>query len=181
MNLSAAIANSLWTASNVPALIQFRRALNRPTETQMQLLRGYLTRNADTAYGNAHGFGKIKNYEEFSRKVPLADYDDIEPWIARIMRGENRVLTSEPVTRLIPTSGSSGARKLIPFTAGCSLVKPAGHNALKEPIWIKCLKQVCVRWFPYSVFNSRKSSVREMRNFPRSARHAFSFPRWTSR
>lgn len=118
MNLSAAIANSLWTASNVPALIQFRRALNRPTETQMQLLRGYLTRNADTAYGKAHGFGKIKNYEEFARRVPVVDYDDLEPWIARIMRGENRVLTSEPVTRLIPTSGSSGARKLIPFTAG---------------------------------------------------------------
>lgn len=118
MNLSAAIANSLWTASNVPALIRFRRALNHPAETQMQLLRGCLTRNAGTAYGNAHGFDGIKNYEEFARRVPLADYDDLEPWIARIKRGENRMLTSETVTRLIPTSGSSGARKLIPFTAG---------------------------------------------------------------
>jgi GH3 auxin-responsive promoter len=117
MNLSAAIANSLWTASNVPALIQFRRALNHPAETQMQLLRGYLTRNADTAYGEAHGFAGIKNYEEFARRVPLVDYDDLEPWIARIMRGEDRVLTSEPVTRLVPTSGSNGAQKLIPITA----------------------------------------------------------------
>ncbi|MEO5802528.1 MAG: GH3 auxin-responsive promoter family protein, partial [Verrucomicrobiota bacterium] len=33
------------------------------------------------------------------------------------VRGEQRILTSEPVTRLIPTSGSTRARKLIPFTA----------------------------------------------------------------
>lgn len=118
MNLSAAIANSLWTASNVPALIQFRRALNRPAETQLQLLRDYLALNADSAYGKTHDFGSIRNYDEFARRVPLTDYGDIEPWIERIRRGESDVLTSDTVTHLIPTSGSTGARKLIPFTTG---------------------------------------------------------------
>ncbi len=118
MNLSAAIANSLWTASNVPALIQFRRALKRPAETQLQLLRDYLARNTDSAYGKTHDFGSIRNYDEFARRVPLTDYGDIEPWIERIRRGESDVLTSDTVTHLIPTSGSTGARKLIPFTAG---------------------------------------------------------------
>ncbi len=118
MNLSAAIANSLWTASNVPALIHFRHALNRPAETQLQLLRNYLVRNADSAYGKAHAFRDISNYHEFAQRVPLTHYDDIEPWIERIRRGEKKVLTSDVVTHLIPTSGSTGARKLIPFTAG---------------------------------------------------------------
>jgi len=77
-----------------------------------------LSRNADCAYGRAHGFASIRSYEEFARRVPLRSYDDIEPWIERIRRGEAGVLTSEPVTHLIPTSGSTGARKLIPFTAG---------------------------------------------------------------
>ena len=45
------------------------------------------------------------------------DYEALEPWIARIMRGEQNVLTSDQVTRLVPTSGSTGARKLIPSTA----------------------------------------------------------------
>jgi hypothetical protein len=116
MNFKAAIANSLWFASNLPALMRFQRALNHPAKTQMQLLHGYIAQNADTAYGKAHGFGEIKTYEEFSRRVPMVNYDDLRPWIERIMRGENHVLTSEPVTHLIPTSGSSGARKLIPFT-----------------------------------------------------------------
>jgi hypothetical protein len=118
MNFKAAIANSLWFASSLPALMRFQRALKLPGENQRQLLRDYLSKNADSVYGKAHGFGEIKTYEEFSQRVPMVNYDDLKPWIERIMRGENHVLTSEPVTHLIPTSGSSGARKLIPFTAG---------------------------------------------------------------
>lgn len=118
MNSKAAIANSLWLASNLPAAVRFRQALNQPAEIQTQLLRDYLARNAGTAFGKAHFFAEIKNYEEFARKVPLNDYDDLEPWIERIRRGEERVLTSEAVTHLVPTSGSIGARKLIPFTTG---------------------------------------------------------------
>ena len=48
--------------------------------------------------------------------MPLADYESLEPWIHRIRRGETSVLTAEPVTHLVPTSGSAGTQKLIPFT-----------------------------------------------------------------
>jgi hypothetical protein len=118
MNLTAAIANSLWLTSSLPAFAGFQRALRRPAEAQMRLLKDYLAANADTGFGRRHGFSEIKTYEEFARRVPLAGYDDLEPWIKRIQSGENRVLTAEPVTRLVPTSGSTGARKLIPFTTG---------------------------------------------------------------
>ncbi|HVU27009.1 MAG TPA: GH3 auxin-responsive promoter family protein [Verrucomicrobiae bacterium] len=117
MNFTPAIANSLWFASNLPAAARFRRALNYPAETQAQLLRDYLARSAETEFGRKHGFAGIKNYKDFAARVPLHDYDDLEPWIDRIKRGENSVLTAENVTHLIPTSGSSGAKKLIPFTA----------------------------------------------------------------
>ncbi|HWB58830.1 MAG TPA: GH3 auxin-responsive promoter family protein, partial [Chthoniobacteraceae bacterium] len=117
MKPSALIANSLWLASALPAWARFRRALGRPAETQQLLLRNALARNAGTAFGQAHGFSGIKSHADFARNVPLCDYDDLKPWIARIMRGENGVLTTERVTHLVPTSGSSGARKLIPFTA----------------------------------------------------------------
>src|SRR5207248_2761280 len=54
----------------------------------------------------------------FARQIPLHSYDDLEPWTDRIRHGEKQVLTFEAVSHLIPTSGSSGGRKLIPFTAG---------------------------------------------------------------
>lgn len=104
--------------SNLPAYLRFRRALCEPETTQRQKLRACLEHNAHTAFGETHGFDAIHNYEEFAHRVPLADYDAFEPWIEKICHGEKNILTRDPVTHLVPTSGSTGARKLIPFTAG---------------------------------------------------------------
>jgi hypothetical protein len=118
MLLKATIANCLWAASNLPAYLRFRRAVREPQFAQRRKLRALITRNANTAFGKAHGFDEIRGYKDFTRRVPLSDYSAFEPWIDRIRRGEKNVLTREPVTHLVPTSGSTGARKLIPFTAG---------------------------------------------------------------
>jgi hypothetical protein len=118
MQLTAPIANTLWAASNLPAYRRFRLALRQPQVAQRRRLRDLLRRNAQTAFGKAHQFDSIHSYEEFANRIPLADYNDFAPWIARIRRGEPQVLTLERVTHLVPTSGSTGGRKLIPFTAG---------------------------------------------------------------
>jgi hypothetical protein len=118
MKASATIANSAWLAASAPAWLRFRRALRRPAEMQREILRSLLARNAASTYGRLHGFDKITSYEQFRERVPVVDYDALEPWITRIMRGERSVLTREPVTRLVPTSGSTAGRKLIPFTGG---------------------------------------------------------------
>ena len=76
-----------------------------------------LASNAESAYGRAHGFGGIRSAREFRDRVPIIDDHDLEPWIERIKRGEQSVLTCEPVLRLVPTSGTTAGRKLIPFTA----------------------------------------------------------------
>ena len=137
MNLKATIANSLWSATNLPSYFQFRRALLQPENAQHKLLQTYLDQNAQTAFGQAHGFDSIRSYEDFKERVPLMDYEDLEPWIEQIRRGEANVLTREPVTHLIPTSGSTGARKLIPFTAGLQ----REFNAAIGPWLINLLRQ----------------------------------------
>jgi hypothetical protein len=104
-------------AANLPSYVRFRRALKNPAVGQRSKLMELVQRNASSAFGLSHKFGKIANYAEFTRRVPPSDYENLEPWIARIKNGEQGVLTAERVTRLVPTSGSSGARKLIPFTA----------------------------------------------------------------
>ena len=116
MKWPATIANSAWVGSSLPAWRAFRRALHRPAETQWNLLRNLLANNSDCDYGRAHGFGRIKDYADFARRVPLVDYENLVPWIDRIREGDQGGLTAAKVTHLIPTSGSTGARKLIPFT-----------------------------------------------------------------
>jgi hypothetical protein len=49
--------------------------------------------------------------------VPARSYDDFVPWIDAIREGKQQVLTADTVTLLEPTSGSTGAEKLIPYTA----------------------------------------------------------------
>ena len=76
-----------------------------------------IVRDASSAFGRAHRFDSVCGYEQFRERVLIVDYDALEPWVHRIMQGERGVLTTEPVTRLVPTGGSSGGRKLIPYTA----------------------------------------------------------------
>jgi hypothetical protein len=126
MNFPCALANSLWGLANVSAALRFGRALQRPDAAQREKLRAGLERNARTAFGREHGFAAIGTYEEFARRVPLRDYAELLPWIERIRQGEPGVLTHDTVTHLVPTSGSAGARKLIPFTRGLQREFDAG-------------------------------------------------------
>jgi hypothetical protein len=118
MNLLATTANLAWLGSSLPSAWTFEHALLRPEETQERLLSRQLRCNARSLFGREHGFDDIRSYADFAKRVPIRGYDELEPWIKRIQAGERSVLTTEPVTHLVPTSGSSGARKLIPFTAG---------------------------------------------------------------
>src|SRR5437899_5808773 len=118
MQFKAAIANALWSASNLPDYARFCSALRQPETAQFRKLLSLLEQSANTSFGKAHGFESIGSYEEFARRMPLSDYTALEPWIARIRQGESNVLTRDRVTHLIPTSGSTGAGKLIPFSPG---------------------------------------------------------------
>ena len=93
-----------------------REALRDPAAAQYRVLRRNLRANANTAFGNQHDFSSIRTPAEFQRAVPLRDYDELVPWIDRIRAGETRVLTSDRVTRFVPSSGSAAASKLIPWT-----------------------------------------------------------------
>ena len=114
----AAAANLAWFASQTGAARRFRWQLRDPRATQARVLRELLQRHAASAFGRRHRFAEIRSAAEFAMRVPLHTYEEIEPWIDRIRAGENAVLTADPVTHLVPTSGSSRACKLIPFTAG---------------------------------------------------------------
>jgi GH3 auxin-responsive promoter len=113
---SCLAANSMWWAANAPAYLSYRAALRRPEQVQSDILMRYLRQNADTEYGRRWAFDQIGSPDEYRRRVPLTDYDDIAPLIERIAAGEPNILTREPVERLHPSSGSTAAAKLIPYT-----------------------------------------------------------------
>ena len=137
MRLGAGLANSLWLASGLPDTLRFHQALESPEMVQGRWLRETLMRHADSEFGRKHDFFGIRDAADFARRVPLSTYDDVAPHVARIASGEQDVLARGPVTHLAPTSGSTGARKLVPFTPPLT----AAFNAAVFPWLLDLVRQ----------------------------------------
>jgi GH3 auxin-responsive promoter len=110
-------ANALWLAGCLPEAGRFRRATARVRAEQQAVLQRVLRANATTEFGDLHAFASIADPREYQDRVPVRTFEDHQPWIARAAEGAQRLLTTEPVRLFEPTSGSTGASKLIPYTS----------------------------------------------------------------
>ncbi len=115
--LSTVGANGLWYLACLPQSLAFHVSARTVADTQRRLLLRLLRRNANTEYGRKYAFGSIRTVAEYQSRAPLTSYDDYRPLIERICDGQASILTSEPALLLEPTSGSTAATKLIPYTA----------------------------------------------------------------
>lgn len=97
---------SAFRQATAPAWQQFEQTLHRPLQTQMQTLSEILR------LAEAPG---IETYAQFKR-LPLQTYEDLEPRILQAIDHNGPALSRTPPRFYEPTSGSSGARKLIPYT-----------------------------------------------------------------
>lgn len=141
--LISRILNSCWMTGCYREAKAFIRQAGQLRDAQQKVLLQNIHRNRDCWFGAQHGFSHIRTLEEFRRQVPLATYDDFRPAIHRICGGEQRVLTTEPVLLLEPTSGTSSQEKLILFTA-----------SLRHEF------QVAVRAWIYDLFQHRPTARR---------------------
>jgi hypothetical protein len=122
-------ANSLWLPGCLPSWNAFQRATRNVANAQESLLKGILYRNAETQFGRANGFSSIRSAHEFQQRVPLHDYEAYSSYIERMSKGEHNVLACEPTLLFEPTSGSSGAQKLIPYNRKLRRQFQAGISA----------------------------------------------------
>jgi hypothetical protein len=94
----------------------FERSTKDPMKAQDSVLKQYLRRNAGTEYGRAYGFSKIGSIKEYQKNVPMSDCESLRPYIERMAKGEQGLLTSDRVIFFGLTSGTTGHPKLIPVT-----------------------------------------------------------------
>lgn len=115
MNLSYWL-NSAWMWMCRREAGAFHQATRAVAKTQAAVLQEILAKNQYTEYGAANGFGGLRSPAEFQRRVPLSTYDTYGEPIRHIAAGKPNVLTAERVQLLEPTSGTTSAEKLIPYT-----------------------------------------------------------------
>jgi hypothetical protein len=98
----------------------------------MNKLNSILNSNRQTLYGEKYGFENIKSVADFQKNVPVTTYEDYVNYIEKIKNGEQNILTKEKVLLLEPSSGSTSARKLIPYTKG---LKREFSSAILKWLW----------------------------------------------
>ncbi|MBF0523266.1 MAG: GH3 auxin-responsive promoter family protein [Candidatus Omnitrophica bacterium] len=72
--------------------------------------------NQQTEFGKKFNFKLIHSIADFQRHVPVQEYEDLKPFVDKIIAGEEGILTEDKTILLEPTSGSTGANKYIPYT-----------------------------------------------------------------
>lgn len=87
-----------------------------PDKVQKEFLLRILKKNHNTEYGLKYSFASISDEASFKRNLPIVKYNDIEPYVKRLMTGDRNILTSDSVTMFAKTSGTTASPKYIPIT-----------------------------------------------------------------
>ena len=88
-----------------------------PLELQHTSLNELIFSGRNTEWGKKYGYSEIGNYEQFKAKVPISTYEEIFPYIDRMMHGEQNVLWASPISWFSKSSGTTNARsKFIPVS-----------------------------------------------------------------
>ena len=69
-----------------------------------------------TLFGKDHLFEKIESAEDFSRSVPVKSYEQLKPYIEKIIAGEANILWTGRPKYFAKTSGTTSGIKYIPIS-----------------------------------------------------------------
>lgn len=89
-----------------------KNAVKAQDETLQMLLKSA----AHTVFGKDHQFSSIKTYHDFKANVPVRDYEDLRPYIDRVVAGESDILWNGKPRYFAKTSGTTSGVKYIPIS-----------------------------------------------------------------
>src|SRR5690606_30126580 len=113
MSLIDSLGNSVMKRR----LRQIEKTINNPHEVQQAVLMDLLKKARGTVYGKKYGFGDIKTLRQFQEQVPIVSYEDLVPYIDRLLKGEQNILWPSIIKWFAKSSGTTGASsKLIPVS-----------------------------------------------------------------
>lgn len=85
---------------------------------QQKQLRSLLRSAQNTEYGKSLDFASLRTYKEFASRVPIVQYENLKPYIMRMIAGEKDLLWGGKTSHFAQSSGTSdGKSKFIPITA----------------------------------------------------------------
>ena len=89
---------------------------DNPIETQQKVFEDIIRQAKNTQFGIDHHFDSINTFHDFSKKVPIRDYEALKPYVDRVVQGEENVLWKGKPLYFAKTSGTTSGAKYIPLT-----------------------------------------------------------------
>lgn len=97
--------------------VRLQRAVKKVNYTQNTLLKKLLQTAQSTEFGQKYHFRRTSNYQTYADRVPIFEYDDLKPYISRMMHGEKDILWNGRVKWFSKSSGTTSDKsKFIPVT-----------------------------------------------------------------
>lgn len=86
-------------------------------EAQRDVLQNLVTAAQYTEFGRKFNFSQLFTLRSFKEAVPIHEYDDLKPYIQRIMNGEQNILWNTPIYWFAKSSGTTSEKsKFIPVS-----------------------------------------------------------------
>ncbi|GAB3542344.1 GH3 auxin-responsive promoter family protein [Pontibacter brevis] len=88
-----------------------------PHEVQAELFQNLISTAKNTEWGKKYGYKDNLSVREFQERVPVTDYENLYPYIERVMKGEQNLLWPSKIEWFAKSSGTTNARsKYIPVS-----------------------------------------------------------------
>jgi hypothetical protein len=113
---------------------------NNPLDAQREVLQELVTSAQYTEFGRKYNFSNLFNVRDFKAAVPIHEYDDMKPYIQRIMNGEQNILWNTPIYWFAKSSGT---------TSDKSKFIPISDESLKD-CHFKAAKDVLTLYYQYN-------------------------------
>ena len=95
---------------------QNQKWIQNPVVTQQKVFNDLLRQAQETQFGKDHNFAQIKTFQDFTKKVPIRDYEELKPYVDRVVKGEENILWKGKPLYFAKTSGTTSGAKYIPLT-----------------------------------------------------------------
>ena len=90
---------------------------NHPVVLQREVLQDLVTSAQYSVFGKKYNFSKLFTVKQFKQRVPIHEYHDLQPYILRMMNGEENVLWNTPIKWFAKSSGTTSDKsKFIPVS-----------------------------------------------------------------
>jgi hypothetical protein len=90
---------------------------NNPLDAQREVLQDLVTTAQYTEFGRKFNFSNLFTVKDFKNSVPIHEYNDLKPYIERMMTGEQNIIWNTPVYWFAKSSGTTSDKsKFIPIS-----------------------------------------------------------------